>query len=283
MVRRPESKEANMAPTKTKTKTESTSIEIEAPHSGRLTFTILGVTPLIYNAMSMKSKIQLLAPPPKKNATERLSTLKHNPIEEFRGSMYRYREDDRPTRLYFPGGGVKAALKSAALRLPGLKKTEVAQLTWIDNRDIDIYGIPELHMAVVRSADINRTPDVRTRAALREWCSQVTITYVRPQLTEKSVVNLIGAAGMLCGLGDGRQEKGYGHGQFEIVADNDPRVIALKKRAGITAQDVAIESPNFYDIEAEELYRAHEEYVRGMSDRLRKPAAAEVAEELEEA
>jgi hypothetical protein len=246
----------------------STSLDIAAPEIGKIRVSLLGVTPLIYNAVSLKTMQTLLVPPPKKNATERQSTLKHEPMVEYQSSVYRHREDSHPTRLFFPGGGFKAALKSAALRLPGLKKTEIAQLTWIEGRDIDVYGIPQIYMAGVRSADINRTPDVRTRAIVPQWATEITIAYGKPQLSDKSVANLVAAAGMLCGIGDGRQEKGYGHGTFEIVADNDPRFLAIKAAGTRAAQDAALENPEAFDIETENLLRYFDEAVAAMGDRL---------------
>lgn len=250
-----------------KSKTEVTNnIHITAPEIGRVTFNLLGDTALIFNAVSLKTQQTLLCPPPKKNATERAGSLKHDPMEEFFNSTYRHRDDTHPTRLFFPGGGFKGAMKSAALRLPGAKKTEIAQLTWVNGRDIDIYGVPQIYMTGVRSADAARTPDIRTRAILKQWAAQVTISYAKPQLSDKSVAALILGAGMLCGIGDGRQEKGYGHGTFDIVAEDDPRFLAIIKSGGRDAQDAALAKPECFDIETENLLAYFNAYVAARGD-----------------
>jgi hypothetical protein len=253
--------------TKPKTALSRTLI-IDPVSNGRVEFNLLGTSALIYNSMSAKSMQNLLVPPKKKNATERQGTLKHEPMQEFVASVYRHRDDSHPTRLFFPGGGFKGALKSAALRLPGVKKTEIAQLTWIEGRDVDVYGVPQIYMAPVRNADPNRTPDIRTRAILPQWCARVAISYNKPQLSDLSVTNLLANAGMLCGIGDGRQEKGYGFGMFEIVSDNDPRFRAIMKSGGRAAQDAALAKPRPYDIETEQLLAYFNQAVEAMGDRL---------------
>ena len=52
---------------------------------------------------------------------------------------------------------------------------------------------------------MNRTPDVRTCVFAR-WCSEVTIKYCTPTLTHEELF-LCYQSGMICGLGDNRQEK----------------------------------------------------------------------------
>ena len=77
-------------------------------------------------------------------------------------------------------------------------------------------------MAIVRSADMNRTPDVRTRAILPRWACQITISYAIPLLKEAQITNLLAAAGFTVGIGDYRQEKGKGsYGQYSLVAPDD--------------------------------------------------------------
>jgi hypothetical protein len=61
--------------------------------------------------------------------------------------------------------------------------------------------------------------------------------------------------GLTCGVGDGRQEKGkLSFGQFELVQKDDPRFLRLQKTAGMRFQDQALENPDFFDYETEELY-----------------------------
>lgn len=217
---------------------------------------LLGRTPFIFNRVSQKAKRELLMPRStgKKTASEKAAALKHNPHEEFPASMYTYRDDDHPTRLYFPGNAPKKAMGTAALDMPGLKKAQIGRLVWLPASTIDIYGVPQLHMGVVRCQDINRTPDIRTRAILPQWACELVVVCVRPILSARAIANLLAASGLLCGLGDWRQEKGSGsYGQFELVQEDDPRYLSIVQSQGRVAQDAAIKNPAMWDDETEEL------------------------------
>ena len=135
---------------------------------------------------------------------------------------------------------------------------------------------------VTRSADMARTPDVRTRAIVPEWAAMFTVEYVQPQLSDVSVVNLINAAGMLCGIGDGRQEKGYGHGQFKIVSADDAEAVhafkSIVAHGGREAQDAALAEPTLYDLTTQELLEWYTAKVAKMGDRFSKPTLVETDE-----
>lgn len=237
-------------------KSDTTKVEIEvvAIQQGEVTISVLGRTPLILNRLSEKAKHELLLPRGRKNAAERAATLKHNPMEEFRASPYMLPDEDAPTLICLPNEVFKGAISSAALDMPGATKAQIGRLVSIVGGRIPVYGEPQLLMSVVRQADINRTPDIRTRCILPEWCAQVTVSYVRPQLRETAILNLLGAAGILSGVGDWRQQKGKGsYGLFELVPANDERVKALMKTWGRKQQQAAMDSPVPYDMDSAEL------------------------------
>jgi hypothetical protein len=230
----------------------------------RITVCLRGQTPLLMNSMSAKVKQGLLLPAPKRNRAELNSTLKHNPPEEFVNAMYRYRDDTEPTRLFMPAGAFKSAIATVALRIPGATKTEIGQLLQVSGAiDIPVYGLPQLHMGVVIQAGKSRAPDIRTRAVLPQWCCTVTVTYAAPLLAYKVVGKLIGAAGLLIGIGDGRPEKGkLTYGQFEVANPTDEDVAALIKSEGRVAQDAAIAEMVCYDAESENLLAWYHEEVK---------------------
>ena len=229
--------------------------EIVTIERGRIQFSILGTSPLICEAMSAKVRQDLLLPPQKKNAAAKASSLKHNPVEEFRSSVYRSRGDIAPTRIVFPSTAFKKALAGVAVDLPGSTKAQIGRLTFVEGAHVSIYGIPELMMSVTRSAGMNRTPDVRSRAILPEWACQIEVTYIRPVLKRTMVTNLLGAAGMMQGIGGWRPEKGAGDfGRFTIVSPEDPDFKRIMETGGMTTQDVALETPRFFDSETEQLY-----------------------------
>jgi hypothetical protein len=200
-------------------KAESGSLQIDALKQGRVTLRMIGTTPLYYNAMSLKVKHTLQAGGAKKTAAEKRE-LKHNPEEEFRESVYRQATGD--TLLCFPAPGVKAAMATAALETAGVTKSSVNRLIFLPQQRISVWGKPYLKCDVVRSADINKTPDVRTRAYLPRWCAEVQIAFITPTLSVRSIVSLLANAGAIVGIGDFRQEKGKGSfGTFRVVGDGD--------------------------------------------------------------
>jgi hypothetical protein len=218
-----------------------------------VTYRILGRTPLVCNAMSAKVKQGLILPA-KKNKAEQQATMKHNPPEEYRSSVYRSPEG--PSRIVFPAVGFKRALADAAKDMPGAAKAQIGRLTYVTGEYVPIYGVPKLWMAVTRMADIAHTPDVRSRAIIPEWASELTLTFITPILKAVTVANLLTAAGLMRGIGDGRPEKGWGsYGQFEIVGNDEQRKRweKLVKTGGTTAQDVALRDPHPYDAETAEL------------------------------
>jgi len=188
-------------------------------HRGEVTVRIIGHTPLYYNAMSNKVKAMLLSGGGKKTAAEKRE-IKHNPEEEFRSSVYTQPEGD--TLLCFPVTAFKNAMATAALETPGISKSSVNRLVYVMGEKAPIYGIPQLKMDVVRSADMNKTPDIRTRAFLPRWATEITVSYISQSVTGHSIVSMLANAGVICGIGDFRQEKGKGnYGLFRVDDDMD--------------------------------------------------------------
>ena len=87
-----------------------------------------------------------------------------------------------------------------------------------------------------------------------EWACKLAVTYVKPILREKDVVNLLAAAGIMRGVGDWRPEKGAGnYGQFELVSETDKNFLRIVKAGGRVPQDAALRDPETYDAESAEL------------------------------
>lgn len=235
-------------------KEKATEISVLEISQGEVSFAIVGSTPLVFNRMSEKAKELLLLPRGRLTDADKAARLKHNPVEEFRASVYRNGGDAPATRLKFPAAGLKRTMQTAALDLPGTKRTEVGRLAWAVGEYVDVYGVPELKMDVVRSADINRTPDIRTRAILREWACTVTIRFVQPKLNARGIANLLAAGGVIAGIGDGRQEKGaLNFGQFRLVDLDDTDFLRITAEGGRAAQDAALDQYRCYDEETENL------------------------------
>ncbi len=194
------------------------SVQIIEMQTATITVAIVGTSPLILNRMNAKVKFQLLLPPARKTAADKASTLKHDPLAEFRMCPEVLSDPDAPTLLAVPATALKGAMRTAALDLPGAKKSQIGRLTYVEGEFLGVYGTPKVFSTVVRSADINRTPDVRTRCILPEWALIASITYVKPIMRDQAIANLVAAAGITVGIGDFRPEKGAGnYGQFTVV------------------------------------------------------------------
>ena len=101
---------------------------------------------------------------------------------------------------------------------------------------------------------MNHTPDIRTRAILTDWCCSVNVKFCVPTLNAQAISRLFETAGNIIGIGDYRQEKGKGnYGQFHIDFEGESK--AIMSKFGIKEQDKAIESPDFYDVETQSLYK----------------------------
>lgn len=235
-------------------KAEAGTLHIDALKQGRVTLTLIGTTGFYFNAMSAKAKRSLLIGGGKKTAAER-KDLKHDPEEEFRDSVYRMASGD--TLLGFPAPGVKGAMATAALETPGVTKTSVQRLIFLPEQRVRMWGKPYLKMDVVRSADMNKTPDIRTRAFLPRWVAEVDIAFVTPTLSAHSIVSLLSNAGVIVGIGDFRQEKGRGsYGTFAVAGSDGGQwadYIAEIKREGRLVQEAAMADPECADEDTEAL------------------------------
>jgi hypothetical protein len=214
-----------------------------------VTVALRGTRPLIMNAFSDRAKQSLLISQRRLTAAERAGTPKHDVLAEFRDSVYLADEEEEgPTAIVMPSGAFKSALMTAALDLPGTYKARVGRLVMLPGDWVPIWGIPELRMDVVRSADMKRTPDVRTRAVFRRWATELTLHYATPLLTLDDVARLLHAAGMTVGVGDFRPEKGKGtYGQFAPTEPDNEDYLRAQAEGGAAAQLEALANPRPYD------------------------------------
>jgi hypothetical protein len=238
-------------------------VDIMEVQKGQVRFCVLGSTPLIYEAMSFKGKCQLLAPGKTKTQAERQQTMKHHPLDEFRESVYRLDDHAAPTALAAPSAWFKKAMIGSAIDVPGATKSAMGRLCWVLGESSPLYGVPMLKMDMVRSSDMNRTPDIRTRAIVREWATMITIEFARPQVTEKTVTNLLAWGGMIRGVGGWRPEKGSGqYGQFRLTGPTDPAFVRVLKTGGRVAQLAALDAGTCYDHETRRLFDYFQEAMR---------------------
>jgi len=251
-----------------KKKDANKEINVLKVEEGRVIVCVKGVKPLICEAMSFKVKQGLLLPAPRRRtAADRAQSLKHQPMQEFRDSMYLTKEDKSPTRITGPAMWFKKGISGVSVDMPGVTKAAIGRLVHVDGDlvhgdMVSIYGVPQLKMDGVRCADINHTPDIRTRAILPEWACKISITYTKPLVREQTVVNLLAAAGMINGCGGWRSEKGSKrYGSYEMVSADDADFKRIVKAGGRKEQDKAIAEPVCYDEETMKLLSWFEEEI----------------------
>ncbi len=263
---------------KPKVTNEVQAIEIIQVQRGVTTFCILGTSPIICHRLSEKAKYELLYPQAKKKGAPR-TAMKHNPIQEFRDAPYCDPDPKGATLIQHLSAAFKAAIRNASLDIPGTSKAEIGRLCWVEGERLPIYGEPRLIMSPVRSSDMNRTPDIRTRCVLHQWATKITVNYVKPQLNATAITHLLAAAGMTQGIGDWRTQKGAGNfGSFQIVEETNPEFRYLLEKCGRKLQVSRMETPIFHDLESEELFRWFESEVatRGEDER-RNPKVKKAA------
>ena len=158
--------------------------------------------------------------------------------------------------MCFPAPGIKQAMATAALETEGIKKTTVNRLLFLPEQYVNVWGTPYLKMDIVRSADINKTPDVRTRGYLPRWCAEVRLRFIAPALSTFDVTSLLSNAGTIVGIGDFRQEKGRGSfGCFDVFDGKNKNIPEWKDivKESREAQQHAMDHPMLVGTDEEEL------------------------------
>lgn len=234
-------------------KAEAGEIQVPRLNQGVARLRIVGTEPLIQNRMAAKAKRTLLVGGGRKTKAER-AALKHDPLAEYRDSAEIAK--DGPTALGLRVVAIKAAMCTAALETAGITKTSAQRLIFMPGELAPVYGTPQLRMDVVRSADMNKTPDIRTRCFVPRWCAEFEVRFISPQLSVHSVVSLLCNAGVLVGVGDGRQEKGkMSFGSFRVLGegDDDAEWDDLVANHGRGAQEAALAEPEYANDDTAEL------------------------------
>ena len=183
--------------------------------------------------------------------------------------MYYSRVKESPTLIVGQATWFKQATMGAAVDLPGAKKAQLGRLVYVRGDEVPIYGIPEMLMAITRSADRNNTPDVRTRAIFPSWASYIEVEFVEPILTKEIISKMVAAAGITQGVGDWRVEKGSGnYGQYSVVDGDHPMLKVLMGADTRKVQRDALDNPVPYNSETESLLDWFNEEVtrRGFKD-----------------
>ena len=201
-------------------------VQVQRIASKAYNITIVGTTGLYLHKMSQKAQRDLLLGGKKKTAAEKQG-IKHDPVQDFRNSMYFSHERSDDAAVSFPAMAIKRAIRTIAVEIDGVKGTQIDRLIYMPDEYIHLVGVPILRMDVTRTSDIGRTPDVRTRAYLPIWGTQFTIHAAHPQFSEATIQSLLANAGTFIGIGDNRQERGKGSFGTFVVTEGLPDTLSV--------------------------------------------------------
>ena len=216
-------------------------IEIKPIEVAKLNIRIVGDTPLIMHAWSMKAKRMMLEAQQGKKKGK--AKERKNPVVDFIDSLYWLTEKPDVTsdmdeeyceelfnkavtdgaRFGFPVTAFKQAAISGAYRLGWAKdKMSLRGVFFIDG---DENGMVEIKSdAPIMREDMVKvgmgTADIRYRGEFRHWYADLTISYnANGNYDLNSIINIINAGGYVCGVGEWRPERDGQNGMFHIQPD----------------------------------------------------------------
>jgi hypothetical protein len=206
-------------------KKEEAVVEVKAIKIKEIEITIKGVSPLIINNFSEKSRQQILDAQQKKPKTKEV----RNPIEDFMRANYwltpmptEFTEEafgkalEEGARFGFPAKGIKASIVSGAYR-NGMTKDKVSLFGafLIPEELVEIkYENIRMREDYVRIA--HGGTDVRFRPEFDNWSMTFKIQYNENSYSLEQIINFINYGGFSCGLGEMRTEKGGNFGSYVV-------------------------------------------------------------------
>ena len=215
-------------------------IEIRPIEIEKVKMTIVGDSPLIEHAWSVKAKREMLEAQQGKKAGKKKEPK--NPAYDFVESLYWLSGKPEVTNAMpeseieeqfckavengatfgFPVTAIKQAAISAAYRMGWSKdKVSLRGAFFIDSDEngmVEIQGsVPEIREDMVRVG--MGTADIRYRGEFKEWFAEITVSYNKNgQYSLENIVNMINAGGYICGIGEWRPEKDGQNGMYHVEA-----------------------------------------------------------------
>lgn len=195
--------------------TEDPQVFIKQIASETLVIPIVGTMPLLVHNFSEKAKRQMLDA----QQSKRTPKTSRDPQAEYEAAFYRTKDG-----YGFPAAGFKKATVGAA-RFYGkdVKMTDLRQSIFVhgelSDKDaqalVPIVGEPKFREDVVRINN-GRSTDLRYRPEFVEWSCELRVTYVKTLLSQDSLISLIDAGGLGCGVGEWRPERGGSFGTYKV-------------------------------------------------------------------
>lgn len=230
------------------------SVSIQQPNNLTIALEVAGTAPLIQNNFSQKAVEQML----RKHMGFSVTRETKKPREVIEAATIR----NITGAVCLPPTGFKKAMLTASTQLKTFKKTQLRTSLFIEGNSIPITYEGEMvpRMDMVRTAGMNRTPDVRFRPSFNGWKARIVIQF-SDTLTVQSVMDLLQRAGRV-GVGEWRPEKDGTFGTFKVVRAIDTVKEVDEVRVLCEPQLVPLKIPDWAldaDIDPEVLKRVFDE------------------------
>ena len=213
-------------------------IEIKPLEIQKFDIRLIGDTPLIMHAWSVKTKREMLEAQQGKSKGKKKQAK--NPVFDFIESMYWLSGKPEITvdmseeecekafisaiengaKFGFPVTAFKQAANSAAYRMGWVKNQMGLRGAYFldadENGMVEVKGdTPTMREDMVRVG--MGTADIRYRGEFRNWYVDLTVSYNKSGQYDKStIVNIINAGGFVCGAGEWRPEKDGQYGMYHV-------------------------------------------------------------------
>jgi hypothetical protein len=212
-------------------KKETTAIELPKLDVQLMEVTLIGDTPLIVHAWSVKAKREMLQKQMKLPAGAKVAK---NPVEDFEQSLYRFEDGG----YGFPSVAFKAAAVTAVTSVSGITKVAARQAFHVIGEGADVKGAfdgTNSRMNLVRiegpaprmREDMVRvgmgTADLRYRGEFWPWHAKVLVRFNANVLSPSQILNILNVAGFACGIGEWRPERDGECGCFHVATEAEMR------------------------------------------------------------
>ena len=195
---------------------------------GTMDVLLIGETPLVVHAWSVKAKRAMLAKQTK--AATRGREAK-SPQADYEESIYRL-----PDGGYgFPSVAFKSAAVTACTSVSGVTKVAARQAFLMLGEDVEvdaaiegvrvrqnlvrIVGEPHMREDMVKVG--MGTADLRYRAEFMPWRAHLIVRFNEGVLSPEQIVNLLNTAGFAVGVGEWRPERDGQFGLFHVASENE--------------------------------------------------------------
>lgn len=210
-------------------KSESATIELPRLDAQMMEVTLIGDTPLIVHAWSIKAKREMLD---KQMKRAKGSKEAKNPVDDFRQSLYALDGGG----YGFPSVAFKSAAVTAVTSVSGVTKVGARQAFHVLGEDMDVQGAFEgvkMRQNLVRiegaeprmREDMVRvgmgTADLRYRGEFWPWFARVLVRFNGNVLSPAQILNLFNTAGFAVGVGEWRPEKDGQSGMFHVAQEGE--------------------------------------------------------------